>query len=120
MIAMSGNEHLAAFCRTLPQLRAAAARHGLAHELTAALADVRAGVPVVDVLPRLGIPADVLRSGGQDVLPGYQAVPGLTGRPTGEVHVCPWEACGRAVRRQPGGPVPDERCWVLDQPLRRA
>jgi hypothetical protein len=114
MGAMNGDDHLAAFCGTLPQLRAAAVRNGLSAQLTAALADVRAGVPVVDVLPTLGIPADALRS-------GYQAVPGLSGRPTGgEVHVCPWNACGRAVRRQPGGPLPDERCWVLDQPLRRA
>jgi hypothetical protein len=116
MIAMSGNDHLAAFCRTLPQLRAAAVRHGLADELTSALADVRAGVPVAEVLPRLGIPADVLRSGG----PGYQTVPGLTGWSAAEVHVCPLGACGRTVRREPGGPVPDERCWVLDEPLRRA
>jgi hypothetical protein len=106
-------DHLAAFCRTLPQLRAAAARNGLSAQLRTALADVRAGVPVVDVLPRLGIPADVLRSGL-----GYQAMPGITGRPTGEVLACPWSACGRAVRREPGGPVPDERCWVVDEPLR--
>ena len=106
-------DHLAAFCRTLPQLRAAAARNGLSAQLRTALADVRSGVPVVDVLPRLGIPADVLRSGL-----GYQPMPGLTGRPTGEVLACPWGACGRSVRREPGGPVPDERCWVVDEPLR--
>jgi hypothetical protein len=120
MIAMSGNDHLAAFCRTLPQLRAAAVRHGLAHELTSALADVRAGVPVADVLPRLGIPADVLRSGGPGPVLGFQTVAGLTGWSGDEVYVCPLGACGRTVRREPGGPVPDERCWVLDEPLRRA
>jgi hypothetical protein len=82
----------------------------------AAVEGVRAGVPVAEVLPRLGIPSDVLRSGG----PGYQTVPGLTGWSAAEVHVCPLGACGRTVRREPGGPVPDERCWVLDEPLRRA
>lgn len=117
---MSGNDHLAAFCRTLPQLRAAAVRLGLADELTSALADVRAGVPVEAVLPRLGIPPDVLRSGGSGPVLGYQTVAGLTGWSADEVHVCPLDACDRAVRREPGGPVPDERCWVLDEPLRRA
>jgi hypothetical protein len=113
MIRMNADDHLAAFCRTLPQLRAAAGRQGLSDELAAVLADVRAGSPVADLLPRLGIPADALRG-------GYQSVPGLRGRPTGEMYACPWEACDRAVRRQPGGPVPDERCWVLDEPLRPA
>jgi hypothetical protein len=113
MIRMNADDHLAAFCRTLPQLRAAAGRQGLSAELSAVLADVRAGSPVAELLPRLGIPADALRS-------GYQAVLGLSGRPTGEVYTCPWGACERAERRQPGGPIPDERCWVLDEPLRPA
>ena len=109
------DEHLPAFCATLPRLRAAVARHGLADELARVVAEVRAGAPVAELLPRLGIPADVLRSGeptGVPSLPVY-------GRPVHEVHVCPWDGCARAVARQPGGPIPDERCWITDRPLRR-
>src|SRR4051794_33483380 len=111
---MNADDHLAAFCRTLPQLRAAARHQGLAAELAAVLTEVRAGVPVAELLPRLGIPADALRSspdvrpgspGGRPGSPGggygYQTLPSLDGRPTGGAHTCPWDACGRTVRREP-------------------
>jgi hypothetical protein len=111
MIPMNADDHLAAFCRTLPQLRVSARSMGLSGVLDAILAEVRAGAPVAPLLPRLGIPADVLRS-------GYQPLPSLPGRSTGELHTCPRDACGRWVRREPGGPVPDERCWLIDAPLR--
>src|SRR3990170_395714 len=100
---MNADDHLAAFCRTLPQLRVAARRLGLAGELTAVLAEVRAGAPVAELLPRLGIPADTLR-GPQFGGTSYQTLPSLDGRPTRGALTCPWEACGRIVRREPGGP----------------
>jgi hypothetical protein len=112
MIPMNADDQLAAFCRTLPRLRVAARSQGLSAELDAVLAEVRAGAPVAPLLPRLGIPADVLRS-------GYQALPTLAERSAGEVYTCPRGACGRSVRREPGGPVPDERCWLIDAPLRQ-
>ncbi|OLT20771.1 hypothetical protein BJF78_09235 [Pseudonocardia sp. CNS-139] len=108
---MNADDHLAGFCRTLPRLRDVARSQGLTAELATVLREVRDGAPIAPLLPRLGIPADVLRA-------GYQAVPLLTGRPAGEVYTCPWDACSRVVPREPGGPVPDERCWVLDEPLR--
>lgn len=106
------DEHLAAFCSTLPELRAAVSRQGLGKVLEDVLARVRAGHRLQDELPRLGIPADVLR--GSDLV-----LPGVRGRPFGEVYVCPSEACARQVPREPGGPVPTERCWLRDEPLRR-
>ncbi|GAB2967971.1 hypothetical protein [Saccharothrix stipae] len=105
------DEHLAAFCTTLPELRAAVTRQGLGRVLDDVLARVRAGHPPKDELPRLGIPADVLR--------GSDLVPPVPGRTFGEVYVCPSDACGREVPREPGGPVPAERCWLRDEPLRR-
>lgn len=108
------DEHLAAFCTTLPELRAAVTRQGLGRVLNDVLTRVRAGHPIQDELPRLGIPANALR-GNVLRLPGTPP-----GRPFGEVYVCPSsDTCGREVPREPGGPIPAERCWLRDEPLRR-
>lgn len=88
------DEHLAAFCTTLPELRCAVTRQGLGRVLDDVLARVRAGHPLQDELPRLGIPADVLR--GSDLkLIGIKA-----GR---------WARCTCARRTRAGGRCPGSR-----------
>ncbi|TCO47275.1 hypothetical protein [Actinocrispum wychmicini] len=116
---MSTDENLAAFCRALPQLKVAADRNGLTDQLAGVLTEIKAGRPVADLLQRLGIPADVLRSESQQTRWLETQLSWADDRPRAEVYVCPWTLCDRAVDREPGGPVPRERCWIVDEPLRR-
>lgn len=117
---MSTDEHLAAFCRTLPQLRAAVERHGLADQLAGVLTEIRAGTPVTELLPRLGIPSDALRSDSQPAVrwPENRLL-WAKDRPRAEIYVCPRQLCDRAEPREPGGPIPDGHCWIAEEPLRR-
>ena len=112
---MERDEQLGAFCQTLPRLRDAVRKQGLTHVLDEVLDEVRAGKPLSEQLPRLGIPADALRG---ETPTGF-TVPSVVGRPFDEVYVCPTNSCDRSVPREPGGPLPAERCWVRDEPLRR-
>jgi hypothetical protein len=109
------DQQLAAFCQTLPRLRDAVRKQGLAHLLDDVVENVRAGKPLSEQLPRLGIPADTLRGPG----PTDLTVPSVAGKPFDEVYVCPVDHCDRAVPREPGGPLPAERCWLRDEPFRR-
>lgn len=112
---MKPDEQLAVFCQTLPRLRDAVLQQGLAPVLEDVLDEVRAGKPLSEQLPRLGIPADALR--GEK--PSDFTVPGVAGKAFDEAYVCPAGSCNRSVRREPGGPLPTEHCWVQDEPLRR-
>lgn len=111
-------EYLAAFCATLPQLETELRRRGRENLLSVAVKAVRSGVPVPEVLPALGIPPHVLTgSGTSRDTPADAVVRGIPRAASGEVYRCPDGACDRAVPREPGGPIPAERCWLHDRPL---
>jgi hypothetical protein len=116
--------YLAAFCATLPQIRQAMHKLGKTAALDAAIHAVREGTPVLHVLPSLGIEPYVLTGTGTTSRNGYwgpRAGGGVTRgmRPSasGEAYRCPDGSCGLEIIREPGGPMPDGRCWLRDQPL---
>jgi hypothetical protein len=111
-------EYLAAFCATLPQLEAELRKRGRAEVLGVAVTAVRSGIPVPEVLPTLGIAPHVLTGPGpgRDT-PAGAVARGIAPSASGEVYRCPDGSCDRAVPRRPGGPIPDERCWLHERPL---
>jgi hypothetical protein len=111
-------EYLAAFCATLPQLETELRRRGRAELLSVAVKAVRSGIPVLEVLPALGIAPHVLAGPGTSrETPAGAVVRGIPAMASGEVYRCPDGACDRAIPREPGGPIPAERCWLHDKPL---
>ncbi|WP_329568910.1 hypothetical protein [Kitasatospora sp. NBC_01266] len=111
--------YLAAFCRTLPQLRAAMHQSGRATELDGAVSALSAGTPVLEVLATLGIPVHVLTGAGvqRGGEPG-DLIPGVARRASGESYRCPDQRCSLELVREPGGPIPAAgRCWLRDEPL---
>jgi hypothetical protein len=111
----------AEFCPRLPELAAALRdRHG-PRTWDRAVRAVREGTPVQTVWVELGMPLYLLTGmrGAQtsrEVTPGG-VVRGL-GRPaSGEAYRCPDGRCDRVVVREPGGPIPADRCWLRDTPL---
>ena len=111
-------EYLAAFCATLPQLETELRRRGRAELLNVAVEAVRAGIPVLEVLPALGIAPHVLTGPGvsRDT-PAGAVVRGVPRTASGEVYRCPDNTCDQAIPREPGGPIPAGRCWLYDKPL---
>jgi hypothetical protein len=111
-------EYLAAFCAALPQLETELHRRDREKQFTRAVRSVRSGTPVLDVLPSLGIAPHVLTGPGTSrETPAGSVVVGIPHEASGEVYRCPDGACDRAVPREPGGPIPAERCWLRDRPL---
>jgi hypothetical protein len=111
-------EYLAAFCATLPELETELRRRGRAELLSVAVKAVRSGIPVLEVLPALGIAPHVLAGPGTSrETPAGAVVQGIPAKASGEVYRCPDGACDRAIPREPGGPIPAERCWLHDKPL---
>ncbi|WP_020672132.1 hypothetical protein [Amycolatopsis nigrescens] len=116
---MDQEEQLAGFCGTLPELRQFARQQGISEVLDDVIGEIKAGTPVREQLPRLGIPKEALdghRSSGPAM--SMQGL-GTTAHTAPEVYLCPDGRCGRTVPREPGGPVPGD-CWLLGRPLRRS
>jgi hypothetical protein len=107
------DHHLAAFCEALPELRQQARQAGQSRLLADVLKRIRAGDSVADQLARLGVAEGPLRDGG------YKELDGLAGNCFAEVYECPAARCARSVPREPGGPLPAQRCWLQDEPLVR-
>lgn len=116
---MAGDrEYLAAFCAALPQLETRLRRRDRAQRLGIAIEAVRSGIPVLEVLPALGIAPHALAGPGTSRdTPAAAVARGIPRAASGEVYRCPDGACDRAVPREPGGPIPAERCWLHDRPL---
>ena len=112
-------EYLAAFCAALPQLETELRRRGRAQLLSVAAKAVRSGIPVLEVLPALGIAPHVLTGPGvsRETPAGAVLRGGIQRAASGEIYRCPDGACDRAIPREPGGPIPAERCWLHDRPL---
>ncbi|GAA1286818.1 hypothetical protein [Saccharothrix xinjiangensis] len=107
--------YLAAFCHALPKMRVVLRQQGRSEELRAAVEAVRDGTPVLEVLPGLGIAPHVLAGagagrGGNDILNPLRRAA------SGEVYRCPDGSCGWEAVREPGGPIPRDRCWLRDLP----
>jgi hypothetical protein len=111
-------EYLAAFCAALPQLEIEMRERNRAELLSVAIKAVRSGIPVLEVLPALGIAPHVLTgSGPSRDTPSRAVIRGIPRAASGEAYRCPDSACGRAISREPSGPIPSERCWLYDRPL---
>ncbi|GGS56899.1 hypothetical protein [Actinokineospora fastidiosa] len=108
--------YLLAFCQALPELLLVTRAQGAEAALEEAAERVRAGTPVLHVLPRLGIPPHVLTGTGPGRRAGDMLAP-LPRPASGETYRCPDGACGLEVPRAPGGPIPKERCWLRNRPL---
>lgn len=112
--------YLAAFCANLPQMREVMRRSGGADALDAAITAVREGTPVLDVLPGLGIAPHVLTgtdATSRDWVLGGGVTHGMRPTASGEAYRCPDGSCALKIVREPGGPLPANRCWLHNLPL---
>ncbi|CAL9675555.1 hypothetical protein SUDANB105_07854 [Streptomyces sp. enrichment culture] len=94
-------EHLARWCRLLPELENAAAVGGWLDELRAQAAIVAAGGPASEAFRALGFETGTRRDAGLPALPGLPQ-PKI---PAG-IYRCPTSRCGRLEGRADDGRVP--------------
>lgn len=109
-------ELVARVCTGLPELAAKAARHGWAHTLEAALADIRAGVPVARAMAAHYLPLDIDAAGDEQARisrgdPGVLDELNIDPVTVTGAYTCPaTPPCPRRARPGPDGHEP--RCGV--------